>query len=215
MKEVILQVEEAVKKSMESIDESGHDWAHIQRVVKVARWIAEQEKADVEIATLIALLHDVDDHKFSTADEHENLTRTQAILNRVHLSENIKNHILSDIQGVSFKGAQVADRQLSPEGTAVRDADRLDAMGAVGIARAFSYGGYKQRPFYDDTHPEQHASFEAYKNSAGSTVNHFHEKLLLLKERIVTPSAKMMAEKRHQFMLDFLQRFEAEVEGKS
>ena len=162
---------------------------------------------------LSALLHDVGDHKFyKEKDAAEKLI--SEMLDNAGVSEELKNQVLEIVSNVSYKGANVETRPTSLEGKVVQDADRLDAIGAIGIARAFAYGGNKERLLY---HPEQppvmHNDFEAYKNDKGHTINHFYEKLLLLKDRMQTKSGKEMAEERHQYMEGYLKQFYKEWEG--
>jgi uncharacterized protein len=213
MQEIINKLEALVRDMMEKVDESGHDWNHIHRVMQLAITIGKEEGADLSKVAIIALLHDVDDHKFNTDEDVKNQTQAMRLLAELGINNQDKETILTDIAGISYKGAGVADQKLTFEGTVVRDADRLDAMGAVGIARAFSYGGFKQRPFYDEQTPELHQDFDTYRQSTGSTVNHFYEKLLLLKDRMETTTAKRLAQERHEFMERFLERFFKEVGG--
>jgi len=197
-----------------SNDSSGHDWWHIYRVWKNAITVCEREKADSFIVQLAALLHDLDDWKFN-ASADENPLRAKVWLDSLNLDSSITDAVCHIITRISYKGAGVENEMDSPEGSIVQDADRLDAIGAIGIARAFAYGGYKGRPIYDpDSPPQMHASFEQYKNSNSATINHFHEKLLLLKDKMNTVTAKRIAERRHDVMVQFLDRFMDEWEGK-
>jgi uncharacterized protein len=189
---------------------TGHDWWHAERVRSLAKHIAAAEGADVFVVELAALLHDVADAKFTGSDESGPRAAREWL---VSLSVELKTaeSVVDIIARMSYKGALVADVPLSVEGWCVRDADRLDAMGAIGIARTFAYGGFVRRPLHDPELPaEMHASPDAYRGNVGTTVNHFHEKLLLLKDRLHTDSARRIAERRHDFMVRFLEQFHAE-----
>jgi len=209
-----------IKKATEYIkqefgdDSSGHDWWHIYRVWKNAITICEREKADLFIVQLAALLHDLDDWKFNESED-ETPHRAKAWMESCGVDSKINAAVCEIIMHVSYKGAQVENKMKSLEGFIVQDADRLDAIGAIGIGRAFAYGGYKNRPLYDPEMPNQmHASFEQYKNSKSATINHFYEKLLLLKDMMNTATAKKIAEQRHEIMLNFLDQFMNEWEGR-
>jgi len=195
-------------------DSSGHDWWHIDRVRRNAVAIAEAENADVALCELAALLHDVADWKFHGGDETAGPRAAREWLMSQAAEENIIQRVCEIIAEVSFKGAGVPTVAGTLEGRCVQDADRLDALGAIGIARAFAFGGHFGRVMYDPEHPpEQHASFEAYKTKSGPTINHFYEKLLLLKDRMQTATGQQMAEERHQFLETFLRQFFAEWKG--
>ena len=197
-----------------SDDSSGHDWWHIYRVWKTAILICDHEKAVSFIVQLAALLHDLDDWKFNDSGD-ETPRRAKAWLDSFSLDPSITDAVCRIIQHISFKGANVANKMDSLEGFIVQDADRLDAIGAIGIARALAYGGYKNRLLYDPAAaPQLHASFEEYKNSSSATINHFYEKLLLLKDMMNTPTAKRIAEQRHAYMEQFLRQFMDEWEGR-
>ena len=197
-----------------SDDSSGHDWWHIYRVWQNAITICEYEKGDAFIVQLAALLHDLDDWKFNASTDETPL-RAKAWLDSFALDPSITDAVCRIIMHISYKGASVENKMDSLEGFIVQDADRLDAIGAIGIARAFAYGGYKNRPLYDpDSPPQMHTSFEEYKNSKSATINHFYEKLLLLKDMMNTSTAKRMAERRHAVMVQFLSQFMDEWEGK-
>jgi uncharacterized protein len=211
--EIIQQTAEYIRKEF-SNDSSGHDWWHIYRVWKNAIAICEIEKADSFIVQLAALLHDLDDWKFNESGDETPL-RARAWLDSLHVDSAITDSVCKIIMHISYKGAGVENKMDSLEGFIVQDADRLDAIGAIGIGRAFAYGGYKNRPMYDpDSPPKMHASFEEYKNSKSATINHFYEKLLLLKDMMNTQTAKRIAEERHQIMVKFLDQFMQEWEGK-
>lgn len=192
-------------------DSSGHDWWHIHRVWHNALAIAGHEVVDTTVVQLAALLHDIGDWKFHDGDETAGPRLARQWLEGQQVDEVTIAHVCDIIANLSFKGAGVEVPTLSLEGQVVQDADRLDAIGAIGIARAFAYGGSKGRQMHDpDAAPTMHATFEQYKANTGTTINHFHEKLLLLKDRLNTPTARAMAERRHAFMLEFLREFEAE-----
>ena len=212
--EIIIKTENWVKLLLAS-DASGHDWFHIERVRNTANVIAQNEKANLFIVEIAALLHDVTDWKL-TSNEILAKSNVNAFLLEMDLSNHQINMILEIIESVSFKGAGITTLPKTIEGMIVQDADRLDAIGAIGIARAFAYGGNKQRPMWEPgINAIQHKTFEDYKNNKGNTINHFYEKLLLLKDRMNTQSAKLMAEIRHKRMEVFLDNFYSEWEGKS
>lgn len=191
---------------------SGHDWWHVYRVKKYALKIAETEGGNLFLIEMAALLHDVDDWKLKKESD-ENKTRKW--LNHLGIAEKAADQIPEIISQVSFKGAGVKTNPTTIEAKIVQDADRLDAIGAIGIARTFAYGGSRSRLIYDpETDPVLHDNFKAYKNSAAPTINHFYEKLLLLKERMNTETGKRMAESRHRFMESFLEQFFNEWEVK-
>ncbi|WP_250419063.1 MULTISPECIES: HD domain-containing protein [Pontibacter] len=194
---------------------SGHDWWHILRVWNNAKTIAATEKADLFIVELAALLHDIGDHKFHNGDETIGPRMATEWLTQLKVEDNIIATIVAIIKELSFKGAGTTSDMSSLEGCIVQDADRLDAIGAIGIARTFAYGGHKNREIYNPhISPELHNSFEAYKSSTAPTINHFYEKLLLLKDRMHTKTARALAEQRHKFMEVYLEQFYAEWEGK-
>lgn len=208
--QIIEATEQFVKEQMQA-DATGHDWQHVCRVRNLALQLARVELADLFIVELAALLHDVDDYKL-VGDAAANLPKATQWLAQMEVDADATNHILTIINQLSYKGAGVATPMSTIEGCVVQDADRLDAIGAIGIARTFVYGGAKGREMYNpDAAAVQHQSFEEYKNSNGTTLNHFYEKLLLLKDRMNTSAAKEIAEKRHQFMLSFLAEFYEEV----
>ena len=193
-------------------DSGGHDFAHTMRVVRLAQKIAEAEGADTEIAALAALLHDVDDHKL-TGGEFGCTDRARMLLNKYGYSEEKSDRVCEAIRTVSFKGTDT-EKPKTLEGMAVQDADRLDAIGAIGVARAFAYGGANARPMYDpDIPPAAEMDAEEYKKSRSTTINHFYEKLLLIKDMINTETAKRIAEGRHSFLISFLDRFYSEWNG--
>ncbi len=186
---------------------SGHDWFHIERVYNLSKFIAEKENADLFIVEMTSLLHDIDDWKFSN-DTDTNTTTTENFLASISVPKNDINKIISIIKTMSFKGGVVDSTQNSIEGKVVQDSDRLDAIGAIGIARTFAYGGSKGRQIYDPSiNPIEFTSLEQVKNAENHTVNHFYEKLLKLKDLMNTNTAKEIAEKRHKFMENFLEEF--------
>ncbi len=195
---------------------TGHDWWHIHRVRKLALHIADKEGGDRYIVELAALLHDIADWKFYGGDEQAAPNAAAEWLGSIGLPEKDIQHIRSIIEGVTFKGSGVPTPMESLEGKIVQDADRLDALGAIGIGRAFAYGGSKERPLHDPLYePQNHTSFEAYKKNDAPTIAHFYEKLLLLKDRMNTETGAAIAKKRHAFMEDFLRKFFEEWEARS
>ena len=211
--QIIQKTAEYVKTEFER-DSSGHDWWHIHRVWKNALAICQHEQADVFTVELAALLHDLDDWKLNPSNA-ETPVRAAAWLRQMDVDPTVSAHVCEIITHLSYKGAGVKNKISTIEGQIVQDADRLDAIGAVGIGRAFAYGGHAGRPLYDpDKPPQMHQSFEQYKNSQSATINHFYEKLLLLKERMNTPTAKKIAEQRHTYMEKFLDQFLREWDGK-
>ena len=195
-------------------DNSGHDWHHIERVWKTAVTIGRGEGADLFVVQLAALLHDIADWKFHGGDETAGPRAARAWLERFAVDEKTIEHVCEIIATLSFKGAGVATPMRTLEGKVVQDADRLDAIGAVGIGRAFAYGGHKGRAMYDPAiPPTPHDSFGAYQKNTGPTLNHFSEKLLLLRDRMNTAVGRKLAEQRHQFMEQFLAQFLAEWKG--
>lgn len=194
--------------------EGGHDWFHIERVWKTSKTLAKEENVNTTIVELGALLHDIADAKFHNGDESIGPQKAKAFLEKHHVDEAIIEHVLQIIKNISFKGGNFDQAFRSAELDVVQDADRLDAIGAIGIARCFNYGGYKNRKLYDPAIPPKlNMSKEEYKASTAPTINHFYEKLLLLKDRMNTPSGKKMAEQRHAFMESFLAQFYAEWEA--
>lgn len=212
--DLILRTADHLKATL-SGEGSGHDWWHTYRVWKTARRIGQAEGADLLIVELAALLHDIADWKAHGGDSTVGPQAARNWLVSLGVHEAVVEHVCQIVADISFKGAGVAQPALSLEGRVVQDADRLDAIGAIGIARAFAYGGAKGRLIHEpEKKPEEHATAEAYIKSAGTTVNHFYEKLLLLKDRMNTATGRAIAEKRHQFMEDYLRRFYEEWEGR-
>lgn len=196
---------------------TGHDWWHMYRVWKLAKHIAKSESGvDPLIVELGALLHDIADWKFNDGDMEAGPKAAREWLESIGVQENIILQIENIVRNVSFKGACVKQNMASKEGQIVSDADKLDAIGAIGIARTFAYGGANGRPMYDpQIKPEQHKNFEAYKNSNSPTINHFYEKLLLLKDKLYTETARKIATNRHEVMEQFLDEFYKEWEGRA
>jgi uncharacterized protein len=202
-----------VKKELENA-EGGHDWFHIERVYKNAALIANGENCDILIVQLGALLHDIADSKFHDGDETIGPKKAKLFLESKHVPENTIEHVINIIENISFKGGHETKKFSSLELDIVQDADRLDAIGAIGIARTFNYGGFKNRAIYNpEIKPNLNMSKEEYKNSDAPTINHFYEKLLLLKDRMNTKTGKEIAAQRHEFMEQFLTQFYAEWNG--
>lgn len=194
--------------------EAGHDWWHIQRVWNNTRTLATRENADSFVAELAALLHDIADSKFHDGDETVGPRMARQWLESQNIDPSVTNHVVAIIENISFKGGNTRRSHHSPELDVVQDADRLDAIGAIGIARTFHYGGFKNRELYNPAIPPNPGmDKEAYKNSTAPTINHFYEKLLLLRDRMNTASGKAMAEERHAFLEQFLDQFYREWEG--
>lgn len=203
-----------VKAQLQSA-EGGHDWWHILRVWNNAKAIAAAEGGNLQVIELAALLHDIADSKFHQGDESLGPKVACEFLSSLGLNEKRINQVVFIIAHMSFKGGQEQPENKSLEFQIVQDADRLDAMGAIGIARTFNYGGFKNRELYNpEVPPNLNQSKEAYKNSKAPTINHFYEKLLLLKDLMNTQTGKQMALQRHQFMELYLNQFFAEWNGK-
>ncbi len=211
---LILKIAEEVKAKLEG-EGSGHDWWHIYRVWKMAKRIGEEEKADLLIVELSALLHDIADWKFYDGDDTVCPRIAGEILAKYGAQQGMIDIVGQIIKEGSFKGAGVKTEPSTFEGKVVQDADRLDAIGAIGIARTFAYGGHKNRLMYDPTvKPTLHTSKEEYTKSQSPTINHFYEKLFLLKDLMNTKTAKVIAKDRHKFMEEYLDRFFGEWDGK-
>lgn len=194
--------------------EAGHDWFHVERVYKMAMRINDSEKADEIVVALGALLHDVADSKFHNGDESVGPKMTRAFLEREAVDAETVNHVVKIIENISFKGGNFTQKFHSKALDIIQDADRLDAIGAIGIARTFNYGGFKNRELHNpEVKPNLMMDKETYKNTISPTINHFYEKLLLLKDRMHTEIAKKIAEDRHRFMEQYLAQFFAEWEG--
>ena len=208
---VLRRTAEYVRKALGK-EGTGHDWHHIERVRRLALRIGRQEKADLFVVELAALLHDIADWKFN--DIGAGARAARAWLQRLRVPEPVISHVCRIIGRSSYKGARVKSAPLSIEGRILQDADRLDALGAVGIARCFAYGGSKDRQIHDPAaKPVLHRSAAAYRNNHGTSVNHFYEKLLLLKDRMNTRTGRKLAASRHRFMQAYLRRFYAEWAG--
>ena len=213
-KEKIIKLTEDFVKETLNEAEGGHDWWHVYRVRKLALRIGEEENADLFVVQLAALLHDIADPKFNNGDEAIGPRLARNFLNRLEVDQEIIDHIDAIIRNISFHKTFEHQKFNSLELQVVQDADRLDAIGAIGIARTFNYGGHKNFPLYDpDIKPNLHLTKEAYKNSKAPTLNHFYEKLFLLKDMMNTKTGKQMAEERHRFMEVFVERFLEEWEG--
>ena len=210
---IIQQTTEFVKTALANA-EGGHDWWHIYRVWQLSQHIAASEKADVLVVELGALLHDIADSKFNDVDEEIGPRKARQFLKSLEVDEKVITHVENIISNISFKGGKEAQQFKSLELDIVQDADRLDAMGAIGIARTFNYGGFKNREMYNpNIAPDLNMTKEEYKHSTAPTLNHFYEKLLLLKDRMNTNTGKLMAEQRHQFMVSYLEQFYKEWNG--
>lgn len=202
-----------VKKELEGA-EAGHDWFHIERVYKNALHLLKTEQADEQVVLLGALLHDIADSKFHEGDETLGPKKAYDFMTTIEIPEDVKKHVVQIIENISFKGGNFEKNFRSKELEIVQDADRLDAIGAIGIARTFNYGGFKNHPLYDPAiKPNLQMSKDEYKKHQGTTINHFYEKLLLLKDLMNTETGKKMALKRHQYMEGFLEQFYAEWNG--
>ena len=196
--------------------EGGHDWFHIQRVFNTSKLLLQHEEGDSLVVQLAALLHDIADPKFHNGNEQIGPQTARDFLETQQVSHETTAHVVNIIRHMSFKNSLEQDGETftSKEMDIVQDADRLDAIGAIGIARAFNYGGFKNRELYNPkVPPNLNMTKEEYKKSKAPTINHFYEKLLLLKDGMRTPTGKKLAEKRHQFMLDYLEQFYKEWEG--
>jgi len=203
-----------VKKELQGA-EGGHDWWHIERVWRNAKLISRSEHVDIFIVELAALLHDIADAKFHNGDENIGPEKAKEFLESLSVEKEIIVHVENIIRNISFKGGNFTKDFYSPELAVVQDADRLDAIGAIGIARAFNYGGFKNREIYNPSiAPDLKMNKETYKKSNAPTINHFYEKLLLLKGLMNTKTGKKLAEERHRFMQFFLEEFYSEWEGK-
>ncbi len=211
--EIIEETKTFVKKTLRNA-EGGHDWFHIQRVYNNAKLIVAKENADEFVVTLGTLLHDIADSKFHQGNEEVGPAMAREFLLSHAVPEEVVDHVVKIIKNVSFKGGNEKQQFRSIELDIIQDADRLDALGAIGIARTFNYGGFKGRSLYDpQIKPNLKLSKAEYKASNAPTINHFYEKLLLLKDKMNTNTGRQMAEERHTFMLEFLEHFYQEWEG--
>ena len=207
MQNLIQNTIKFVQKKLEGA-EAGHDWFHIERVWKLSKKIAESEKSNLLVVELGALLHDIADPKFHDGDENLALTVSRNFLESENVSEELIEQLLFIIKNISFKNRDEAPENLPIELKIVQDADRIDAIGASGIARTFNFGGFKNNLMYHpEIQPKMNMTKDEYKKSNGTTINHFYEKLLLLKDLMNTETAKKIASERHDFMLKFLDEF--------
>jgi len=203
-----------VKKTLENA-EGGHDWFHIERVYKNSILIAKNENVNSLIVKLGALLHDIADSKFHNGDETVGPKVAREFLFSQNVDSTVIEHVVKIIENISFKGGNITQKFNSDELNVVQDADRLDAIGAIGIARCFNYGGFKNRQLYNPGIPSNlKMTKDEYKNSTSPTINHFYEKLLLLKDKMNTKTGLRIASDRHHYMLEFLEQFYAEWDGK-
>jgi uncharacterized protein len=209
----IEKTEDYVKQKLQG-DGTGHDWWHVDNVRKNAMLIGKEEGADLFVVELAALLHDIADWKFQDGDESVGPRLTREILESLEVDSQVIQHVCDIVGHVSFKGAGAENKISTLEGKVVQDADRLEALGAIGIARCFAYGGHKNRPIYDPSiKPTTHDDFSSYKKNQSHSMNHFYEKLLLLKDRMNTATGKRIAEGRHKFTEQFLGQFFKEWNG--
>ena len=210
---IISNTEAFVKSTLKNA-EGGHDWFHILRVWNNAKLIAVHENVDGFIVELGALLHDIADSKFHNGDETIGPKIAREFLESQQVDTSVIKHIERIISNISYKGGNFNQKFTSPELDVIQDADRVDAIGAIGVARCFNYGGFKNRPLYNpEIKPNLHQSKEEYKNSKAPTINHFYEKLLLLKDRMNTKTGRRLAEERHLYMEQFLTQFYNEWNG--
>ncbi len=211
--EIILKTTQFVKNELKGA-EGGHDWWHIERVLKNAKAISKEERADYLVVELGALLHDIADAKFHNGDENAGPQKAKEFLESLQVDKGIIEHVDNIIKHISFKGGNFESLFYSIELAIVQDADRLDVLGAIGIARAFNYGGFKNREIYNPAiPPDLNMTKENYKKSNAPTINHFYEKLLLLKNRMNTRPGKRLAEERHKFLELYLDQFYNEWNG--
>lgn len=207
MKTVIQSIEKEIQQQFEN-EGTGHDWYHIDRVRRIALQIQEKEGGDKIVIELAALLHDVSDHKFNGGDFDLGASIADQMLVKYNVDEQMRKQVSKIVKNVSYKGSGVEDTMNSLEGKILQDADRIDAVGAIGIARTFAYGGSIGQPIYDpEIPPKENQSKESYVNERSHTVNHFYEKLLLLSDRMHTKTGKMIAGERTEFMRSFLNQF--------
>ena len=210
---LIEQTIDFVKQKLQHA-EAGHDWYHIERVYKNSLFIASTENCNLQIVQLGALLHDIADSKFHNGDETIGPKVAKQFLESQNVSQSIINQVVFIIENISFKGGNFQRENTSVELQIVQDADRLDALGAIGIARTFNYGGFKNRQLYNpEIQPDLKMTKEQYKDNDAPTINHFYEKLLLLKDKMNTATAKKMAQQRHDYMEGFLKQFFYEWNG--
>jgi uncharacterized protein len=212
--DIINKTIDFVKETLDGA-EGGHDWFHTLRVFNNALLISKNESVDTFVVSLGALLHDIADSKFHEGDETIGPKMAREFLFKLNVDSKIIEHVVNIIEHISFKGGNEPQKFKSPELDVIQDADRLDAIGAIGIARCFNYGGFKNRALYNpDIKPNLTMTKEEYKASNAPTINHFYEKLLLLKDKMNTKTGKHIAEERHAYMLGFLDQFYGEWHGK-
>lgn len=211
--EIVEKVKIFVKEKLTNA-EGGHDWFHTERVYNNTILISKKEQVNIFVVKLAALLHDIADSKFYNGDETVGPKMAKDFLESLQVESKVIDHVVKIIENISFKGGNFLIAFSSLELEVVQDADRLDAIGAIGVARAFNYGGFKNRKLYDpDIAPQLNMSKEEYKKSTAPTINHFYEKLLLLKDRMNTETGKQIAEERHSYMEGFLSQFLSEWNG--
>lgn len=211
--EIIENTINFVKEQLKNA-EGGHDWFHIERVYKNTLMISTSEEVNSLIVQLAALLHDIADSKFHNGDETIGPSIAKSFLQSQNLDTKSIDHIVKIIENISYKGGNFKTTFFSKELSVVQDADRLDAIGAIGIARCFNYGGFKERAIYNpEIEPNLNMTKEEYKNSNAPSINHFYEKLLLLKQKMNTETGKQIAEQRHHFMETYLTQFYGEWDG--
>jgi uncharacterized protein len=210
---LIAAIADEVRSKLDG-ESSGHDWWHIHRVWQMTRRLGQHYNVDLLVVELAALLHDIADWKLHSGDEMVGPRVARLILEKHQVQEDVIRAVCSIISEISFKGARVPSEPSTMEGKIVQDADRLDALGAIGVARAFAYGGYVRQTMHDpETQPVIHMSKEEYISNRSSTINHFHEKLFHLVERMNTKEAKGIASNRHEFMQEYIRRFHQEWDG--
>lgn len=215
MKDITEKIAEEIKNLFEGA-EGGHDWWHTRCVRNLAKHIAEKEGADIFVTELAALLHDISDFKFNGGNEYAGGIAAEELLRKYDIPDDVINKVVYIVNNISFKGAGEKDELETLEAKCVQDADRLDAIGARGIGRTFSYGGFSGAPMYDpEIKPRLNSMKDEYRKGRGTTINHFYEKLLLLKDRMKTETGRQIAAERHEFMEQFLKQFFSEWDFKA
>lgn len=211
---IVEDIKGYLKKAFEG-ESTGHDYWHALRVAKMAKLIAKKEKGNLFLIEVSALLHDIADWKFYGGNTKAGSEKARSLLKTLGADDKTIEDICHIIDNVSFKGAGAKNEMKSKEGFIVQDADRLDVIGAIGIARTFAFGGHNDREIYNpEIKPKLHATFEEYKNNKSTSINHFYEKVLLLKDRLNTKTAKKIATRRHKFLQSYLKQFFEEWEVK-